>query len=99
MTVSLASSGSGAAPSPQACPWTCGTRKSSRSVTASKCGWKCMTTQTTPSQPWGWRSNGRMQVPGEREKSANARHECFVMDASVSVKTAETAELDDQEHG
>jgi hypothetical protein len=38
-----------------------------------------------------------MQVPGERAKSANARHECFVMDASVSVKTAETAELDERE--
>jgi hypothetical protein len=37
-----------------------------------------------------------MQVSGERAKSANARHECFVMDASVSVKTAETAELDDE---
>jgi hypothetical protein len=39
-----------------------------------------------------------MQVSGERAKSANARHECFVMDASVSVKTAETAELDEHEH-
>jgi hypothetical protein len=38
-----------------------------------------------------------MQVSGERAKSANTRHECFVMDASVSVKTAETAELDDLE--
>jgi hypothetical protein len=34
-------------------------------------------------------------VSGERAKSANARHECFVMDASVSVKTAETAEMDE----
>jgi hypothetical protein len=39
-----------------------------------------------------------MQVSGERAKSANARHECFVMDASVSVKTAETAEVDEHEH-
>ena len=37
-----------------------------------------------------------MQVSGERAKSANARHECFAMDASVSVKTAETAELDER---
>jgi hypothetical protein len=27
----------------------------------------------------------------------NALHECFVMDASVSVKTAETAEMDDKQ--
>ena len=38
-----------------------------------------------------------MQVSGERAKSANARHECFVMDARVSVKTAETAELDEHQ--
>jgi hypothetical protein len=30
--------------------------------------------------------------------SANARHGCFVMDASVSARTAETAELDDKQH-
>jgi hypothetical protein len=30
-----------------------------------------------------------------RPRSANARHECFVIDASVSVKPAETAELDE----
>jgi hypothetical protein len=36
-----------------------------------------------------------MQVSGERAKSANARHECFVMDAGVSVKAAETAGLDE----
>jgi hypothetical protein len=36
-----------------------------------------------------------MQVSGERGEVGNARHECFVMDASVSVKTAETAELDE----
>jgi hypothetical protein len=34
-------------------------------------------------------------VVGVTPRSANARHECFVMDASVSVKTAETAEMDD----
>jgi hypothetical protein len=34
-------------------------------------------------------------VPRERATSANARHECFVMDASVSMRTAETAEMDD----
>jgi hypothetical protein len=34
-------------------------------------------------------------VPRERATSANARHECFVMDASVSVRTAETAEMDE----
>src|SRR6185437_7532836 len=27
-----------------------------RSVTASRCGWRCMTTQTTRSKPWAWRS-------------------------------------------
>ena len=42
-----------------------------------------------------WRSNGQEQVPSERATSANARHECFVMDASVSVRTAETAEMDE----
>jgi hypothetical protein len=36
-----------------------------------------------------------MPVSGVRPRSANARHECFVMHASVTVKTAETAELDD----
>jgi hypothetical protein len=30
-----------------------------------------------------------------RATSANARHECFVMDASASVRTAETAEMDE----
>jgi hypothetical protein len=50
-----------------------------------------------PSKPWGWRSNGQEQVSRERALSANARHECLVMDASVSVKTAETAEMDDQQ--
>jgi hypothetical protein len=34
-------------------------------------------------------------VSGVRPRSANARHECFVMDASVSVKAAETAETDE----
>jgi hypothetical protein len=34
-------------------------------------------------------------MPRERATSANARHECFVMDASVSVRTAETAEMDE----
>jgi hypothetical protein len=37
-------------------------------------------------------------VPRERATSANARHECFVMDASVSVRTAETAEMDEMQH-
>lgn len=32
----------------------------------------------------------------ETATSANARHECFVMDASVSVRTAETAEMDEK---
>jgi hypothetical protein len=32
-----------------------------------------------------------------RQRSENTRHECFVMDASVSVKTAETAEMDDEQ--
>jgi hypothetical protein len=27
--------------------------------------------------------------------SASARHDCFVIDASVAVKTAETSEMDD----
>jgi len=31
-----------------------------------------MTTQTTPSQPWVWRSNGPVPVSGEGAKSANA---------------------------
>ena len=48
-----------------------------------------------PSKPWGWRSSGQLPVFGVRPRSENTRHECFVMDASVSVKTAETAELDD----
>jgi hypothetical protein len=34
-------------------------------------------------------------VSRERALSANARHQCFVIDASVSVRTAETAETDD----
>ncbi len=50
-----------------------------------------------PSKPWGWRSNGQEQVPHETATSANARHECFVMDASVSLKIAETAEMDDKQ--
>jgi hypothetical protein len=36
-------------------------------------------------------------VSRERALSANARHERFVMDASASVKTAETAEMDEYE--
>jgi hypothetical protein len=36
-------------------------------------------------------------VPRETATSANARHECFVMDASVSVRTAETAEMDEKQ--
>jgi hypothetical protein len=36
-------------------------------------------------------------VSGVRPRSASTRHECFVTDASVSVKTAETAELDELE--
>jgi hypothetical protein len=43
-------------------------------------------------------AHARGDVPGVRPRSANARHECFDMDASVSVKTAETAELDEREH-
>ena len=43
-------------------------------------------------------SSGQVPVPGVRPRSSNARHECFVMDASVLAKTAETAELDEQEH-
>src|ERR1700730_10589733 len=45
----------------------------------------------------GGGTHGRGQVPvsGVRRRWANARHECFVMDASVSVRTAETAEMDD----
>jgi hypothetical protein len=35
-------------------------------------------------------------VSHEKALSANARHECFVMDASVSVRTAETAEIDEK---
>jgi hypothetical protein len=34
-------------------------------------------------------------VSRERALSANARHECFAMDASVSVMAAETAEMDE----
>jgi hypothetical protein len=41
------------------------------------------------------RSSSQVPVSGVRPRSANARHECFVMDASVSLKTAETAELDE----
>ena len=37
-----------------------------------------------------------MPVSGVGPRSPNARHECFVMDASVSVKAAETAELDEK---
>jgi hypothetical protein len=33
-------------------------------------------------------------VSGVKAEVGEARHECFVMDASVSVKAAETAELD-----
>jgi len=36
-------------------------------------------------------------MPRETATSANARHECSVMDASVSVRTAETAEMDDKQ--
>jgi hypothetical protein len=36
-------------------------------------------------------------VSRERATSANARHECFVMDASVSVSTAATAEMDEEQ--
>src|SRR5580693_8020276 len=45
----------------------------------------------------GGGTHGRGQVPvsGVRRRWANARHECFVMDASVSVRTAETAEMDE----
>ena len=35
-------------------------------------------------------------MPRERATSANAPHECFVMDASVSVRTTETAEMGDR---
>ncbi len=48
-----------------------------------------------PSKPWGWRSSGHLPVFGVRPRSENTRHECFVVDASVSVKTAETAEMDE----
>jgi hypothetical protein len=48
-----------------------------------------------PSKPWGWRSSGQLPVFDVRPRSENTRHECFVMDASVSVKTAETAEMDE----
>jgi hypothetical protein len=37
-----------------------------------------------------------MLVVGVRPRSARARLECFVVDASVPVKTAETAERDDR---
>jgi hypothetical protein len=37
-------------------------------------------------------------VPRETATSANARHECFVVDASVSVRTTETAEMDEMQH-
>jgi hypothetical protein len=36
-----------------------------------------------------------MLVAGVRPRSARARHERFVTDASVSVNTAETAEMDE----
>jgi hypothetical protein len=32
-----------------------------------------------------------------RPRPENTRHECFVVDASVSVKIAETAEMDDEQ--
>lgn len=48
-----------------------------------------------PSKPWGWSSSGYLPVFGVRPCSENTRHECFVMDASVSLKIAETAEMDD----
>jgi hypothetical protein len=45
---------------------------------------------------WGQQAcRGQVPVSGVRPRSANARHECFFMDASVSVETAETAEMDD----
>lgn len=36
-------------------------------------------------------------MPRERATSTNARHECFVMDASVLVRTDETAEMDEEQ--
>jgi hypothetical protein len=51
-----------------------------------------------PSKPWGWRSSGHLPVFGVRPRSENTRHECLVVDASVSVKTAETAEMYEREH-
>jgi len=36
-----------------------------------------------------------MLVAGVRPRSARARHEHFVMNGSVSVNTAETAEMDE----
>jgi hypothetical protein len=41
------------------------------------------------------RSRSQVPVSGERPRSANARHECFVVDASVSIKSAETAEMNE----
>jgi hypothetical protein len=38
-----------------------------------------------------------MLVAGVRLTSARARHKCFAIDASVSVNTAETAEMDEKE--
>ena len=43
----------------------------------------------------GGPNRGQVPVSGVRPRSANGRHECFVMDASVSVRTAETAEMDE----
>ena len=50
-----------------------------------------------PSKPWGWRSSGHLPVFGVRPRSESTRHECFVVDASLSVKTAGTAEMDEEE--
>jgi hypothetical protein len=40
-------------------------------------------------------SSGQVPVSSARPRSLDTPHECFVMDASVSVKTAETAEIDE----
>ena len=38
---------------------------------------------------------GYLPVFVMRPTSENTRHECFVVDASASVKTAETVEMDE----
>ncbi len=79
------------------CRLICLLPRSGPSAMARRRVWRCIPTRVRPSKPLDWRSNDQEQVSRERATSANARHECFVMDASVSVRTAKTAEKDDEQ--